>query len=358
MRMCGIAIAAAALVVACGKKSEEKADEAPELADIDGAMAVPADAVAVIGMDVSELAASPLVERAVSQMFVRDPGLKEQIEGLTSACDLDPGQDVESALIALLPGQDDAATESILVARGDLSESAIAACVGKRLADGGGSTTSVPWEGRILYRAVATRGGRAVWMSFGSDQTAVIASSREALEASLGDGRKLPTNEALAALVERAGADATLWGAGQIDPAVGQGLVGATGGQVQAPAAVFGHLGLAAADGLDLLLGVEMASEEDATKLISIAKPQLAAASLMAQRHGLGPLVKRIESRGEGRTARFSLRLSAAELSEITSVIDKSEQPVENPSPESEPKGDPKNGQGDAASDDEAPIRK
>lgn len=348
----GAALALA--VTACGKDGDQAPALPEEVARVDGLRAMPAEVSAVIGVDVGALVDSKLVRRAAEQLFLRDAGLAERARGLVDACKLDLEKDVEEIVIGLLPPEGEAGSESVLIATGRFSESELTACLGRHLGARGGELHSKGAAGRTIYEA-AEAGGDGVWLGFGSAETAVVASSEEALVSALGKGPKLAGQADMVALIARAGTDAALWAAGRVDPQVGEGLVAGTGGQVAAPKALFGHVGLDG--GLELFLAAEMASGEDAKKLISVAKAQLEAGALVAQRHGLGPLVQRIEARADERTAALSLTLSEAELAKLLAAIDKDTRSNENPGPESGLQGDPDDGQGDAPSGGEAPAR-
>ena len=84
-----------------------------------------------------------------------------------------------------------------------------------------------------------------------------------------------------------------------------------------------------------LELAVEMVDEADAKSATSLAKPQLAAASLVAQKDGLGTVVSRIEVAAESRWVVLSLTLDKAELGEILArvqrTVDRSPPPEQNP---------------------------
>lgn len=352
--------AAVALTVAagCGKKADDR--EAPEeeaelVASLDGLDAMPASATAVIGVDVAALAASPLAHRAVEQLLLRDSALAGRVAELAESCELAPAEDVEHVLIGLLPGEGEAPAESVLVAHGRFAETTLVTCLGRMLGGGGGALTSRTVGGRTLYRA-SEQGAEGVWLGFGSGRTAVVASSEAALLAALGDGAKLSSRAEMVRLIGRAGVDgAAVWAAGLVDPQVGAGLVASTGGEVGAPRTIFGHLGLA--EGLELFLGAELPSADDANKLVSLAKVQLEAAALVAQRHGLGRLVRRLETSADGETVSLSLSLSDPELAQLLSAIDMGPASIENPAPESGPEGDVEDGQRDAPPGDEAPAR-
>ncbi len=340
------------LAIFCGcsdkKKSKgAKKDVTSTPKAVVGLAAVPATATAVIGLDVSALAESAIVGRALERMFARDPGLQVALTKVLDDCDLDLGRDVDSATIALIP-IGEAMVDSLLVAKGRFREGKIVACLGKSLGEvTGGRLETANFEGRALYHQVGGE-GPGLWFSFGSGDTVLVSSGRASMEASLGSGPKLSGSRAgVARYLSRAATDANLWAIGNLDPAVAAGLVAATSGKVAAPSAVVASADLS--DGLTLAAELQMASEEDAKVLISQATAQIAAVALVLQIDSLGRMVQKAELATDGHwaTLRWSLTkeelhdLMGANLSEIGpridgSSIDKEGANDENPAPKSE----------------------
>ncbi len=339
---------------ACGDKKKDRPKEgegaAPTLASVEGLHAVPASATAVIGLDVKEMVASPVVLRAVDRMFARDPDLKSELSAVLSACALDVQKDLSAATVALVPRGE--GTDSLLIAKGRFSESALTACLGRFLAEDGGRLESSKFEGRTIYHQVRSEAPGGVWLSFGSKDTLLIASARELLELSLGEGEKLATaRSGLARLAGRANTEATIWAMAAVDDAVGQGLVAATGGQVKPAKSILGSVDLEGG-GMNLLLAVEMASAGDAKVLISQASIQIQGMALVLQIDAIGPLLKKLTLVTEGSWSLLGWQLSEEEVAEImganllglSSTIDNNDANEQNPAPKSDLEGDEQNG--------------
>lgn len=307
---------AVALVCGCSdKKKSKKAEEEITPLAVQGLAAIPANASAVIGIDVAALAGSPIVARALERMFARDPGLQAALSKVLDDCRLDLKTDVDSATIALVPAKAEM-VDSLLVAKGRFKEGELVACLGKSLgAVAGGRLESATFEGRSLYHQVGGD-GPGLWFSFGSPDTVLISSGRGSLEASLGSGPKLAgATTGVARYLSRVDTKANLWAIGMIDPAVGAGLIAATGGQVQAPSAV-----VATADlkhGLALAADLQMTNEADAKTLISQARAQIKAAAMVLQIDSLGRMVQKAELSADGHWATLRWALNKEELQDL-----------------------------------------
>jgi hypothetical protein len=349
---------ALAVAAALGCKSDDKKKPAtepalPEHPALRGLDAIPAGMRVAVGVDVPKLSRSPLVQRAVSQMFARDPELKKRFDALSSACKFDPVEQLSSFVIGM--GQGD---EVVLAATGEFREPDIAVCVDKTLAADGGHLTTQTVAGRSAYRADSGQARPAVWFAFGGPDTLVVSSLERLLADALGNGTKASADDRLAPLIARARPqDAAIWGAGAVPPAVGEGLVKATTGKVGAPQAMFGRVRFDA--GLHVELGAVMASPEDAKTLESEAKPQLELVSLAAQKYGLGRLVAQIGVRTDASTVVIELVLSEDQLREVLSRIDTEDPSLQNPSLDAGPgpEGAGSDGKRDAAPGSQTPLR-
>ncbi len=339
---------------ACGdKKKKEEANppaDKPTLASVEGLQAVPASASVVIGLDVRKLVESPVVLRAVDRMLARDATLKDEFGAVLGACKIDLTKDVDAATVAMIPRG--STTDSLLVAKGRFSESALTACLGRFLGESGGRLESSEFEGRALYHQVGGEDPDGVWLSFGSKDTLLVASAREALELSLSDGEKLSgTKSALARFASRARTDAAIWAMATIDAAIGKGLVEATGGQVKPAQSILGSVDLSE-EGMNLVLEVEMRSEQDAKTLISQVAIQAQGFAMVIQIDAIGPLIKKLQLGTDGPWATLGWRLSNQELADLmgasmlglSSTIDNDGANEQNPAPKSEQEGEAENG--------------
>lgn len=351
--------AAAALLVAaagCKEKSQKSEHGAEAVADIEGMSAMPASIDAVLGAEVPALAHSELVDRAVTRMFLGDPGLKKEIEQLFAGCGFRPEKDIRTVLVGMdVDGAAVAGTErTILVASGELAEGKIASCVSKHMGQIGGALIERSVGGRTHYQADAPTGRQDIWFAFGSKSTVVVSSTPELLAEALGKTPRLADDAQLAALIDRARTrEAAVWAAGKLPPEVGKGLASASGGQVAAPTAIFGDL--AVDKGLRAEIGLQMASPEEAKKAVSLAKRQLELLAQIAQKWHLGLLVARIQVSAAEKMLLLQIALGEAELSQVLAPIDRpgAGQQTTAPLEQNQGAGD---GERDAAPGGQAPV--
>jgi len=80
-----LVLALVATATACGKRKERSAPP-PELT---GLAAVPANAEVVIGADVDRLRGAPVIDRAVTQLLMRDAQLAQSWQHVREGCKLD-----------------------------------------------------------------------------------------------------------------------------------------------------------------------------------------------------------------------------------------------------------------------------
>ncbi len=307
---------------ACGDDAKKKPVPAPEEPSaprsVAGLDAVPGTARAVVGLNVPKLRDSALVQRALTWVLDSDPGLRERIEALLSSCGIDPGGDLVS--VAIATGETPA--QALMVVTGTLVEDRVATCVQVAMKAGGGDLSRRELGGRTAYVTVKPGGGEGVWFAFGAKGTVVASTTQDWLEAALGDGPKLSTSAWAAPLVERAGPTAGVWAVGAVEPRVGEGLVRVTAGAVKAPPThMFAHLEVG--DGMEAELGAVMATAADATAVADFGSSQLRAITMLAQGYGLGAAVSKVRIEAEATTAFLRLTLSADEVKEVVSQIDR-----------------------------------
>ena len=338
----------------CRGGSDQQPEPTPVV--LAGMEAIPSDVQVVIGADVKRLRESWLINRAIEQMFRRDPELATRIRELWDVCKIDPGKDLDSILIALGPGAgrdssttpraDQQATDAavaadagaasaasvvmdqaLMVVTGKFVEAELAACVGERLAADGGRLTFETVAGRTFYHAT---GKQDVWFTLPGPSTVVVATSSSWLARAVGDGDKLTASRPMAALLARIDRNAGAWAVGLIDEQIGKGLVEQTAGEVAAPPRAM-FVDLDPNNGLRIALGAEMSSEKDANYLVSLIKKQLAIGRWALERYGLDRLVQKLEVNVRGSTVHLALALSEGELKEALSQIDSSKGSAQNP---------------------------
>src|ERR1041385_4629602 len=125
-----------ALVVTagCGKKSRRKSPE------VTGLAAVPSSAQVVIVVDVKRVVDSPLVERAIDQLLMRDADLATRWQKLRDSCKLDLAT-IDHVALAIGPKSGDAPGTGpvLMVVTGKLVEADLATCVRAMVGQGGGT---------------------------------------------------------------------------------------------------------------------------------------------------------------------------------------------------------------------------
>lgn len=353
---------AIASALACGVTSSAgcKKKNAPHVpaAEVTGLAAVPADAEVVIGVEVGRLAASPIIERAVTQLLSREGQLARQWEQLRDACKIDLATQVKRIMLARGPAADaaaapprgsgDAASASrptagaplpvgpvLLVAtgvEGAITETDLATCIRSVVGKGGGSLTAKPAGGRTLYQV--KEGSRTVFFAFGRADTIVLSTSEPYLVEALGTGKKAPDHPELAAWLKLTNQNAPLWGVGRVSPRVRQGLTKVAAGLQSGPLAFAGTADLT--DGAKLALTAVMSSSDDAKQLETLAKGQLVAASMWAQMKSLGELVQKVTVTADGSNVQFKADLSMEQVNQLLSVLD-AKPPPEQDSPPASP---------------------
>jgi hypothetical protein len=339
--LAGRSLVAAALVstsvvvalAGCGKKSSKAAPEVVGLA------AVPASAQVVVSADVARIASSPIIERAVETLLLKDAELAARWEKLAETCKIEP-QKLKSVVLAIGPSQGpEAGTGPVLmVVTGQLVETELAACVRSMVGEGGGTLTAKDLAGRTLYQA--RDGKRTMFFAFGRPDTVVLGASEAFVTEALGSGPKATDNAELVGWIKLVDHKAPLWAVGRVDDRVRAGLVKVTGGQLSAgPAAMV--LAIDPGKGARLDVGAVMATADDAKTLESFAKGQLALAAMAAQARSLGKLVDKIAISSEGSVVRFKADLSIEDVNHLIKVLDDAGPPEQDSPPPTAPPGAP-----------------
>src|SRR5882672_11331694 len=170
-----------ALVCACGGKKSGHDNPAPE---VTGLAAVPESAESVVGADVGKLIASPVLARAAEQLLLRDPSLQQGWATVQEGCKIDPEKQLKRVMFAIGPVQTPAGVKPqpqqhgtgpvLMVAVGNLPETALSDCIGKIVGKGSGTVTGTSVGDRTLY--LAKDGNREVYFSYGRPDTVVLGS--------------------------------------------------------------------------------------------------------------------------------------------------------------------------------------
>jgi hypothetical protein len=330
-----VVVAMAMAVAGCKKKGDGQSGLSAELT---GLAAVPASAEVLIAVDVGRFAESPIVERAVEQLLLRDPDLAARWQDLRGTCKLEINQ-LRRIMLArgpVAPGGRPGTGPALMVATGQISEPDIVKCVREMVGKGGGSLVVKTVEGRSLYQVKA--GNRTMFLAFGRADTVVLGTSDAYVNEALGAGKKAADHPEIAAWLKLVDQRAPLWAVGRVPELVRTGLVRVTQNQLKAgPSGFVATADLAA--GAKLELGAVMASPEDAKALESIAKAQLIPMIWGAQLKSLGGVVKKVAIVSDGSIVRIKAALTMDDVNHVLSVLDGGGPPAQDRAPSAPPAG-------------------
>jgi hypothetical protein len=313
----------------CGKKAAPSGPP-PELT---GLAVVPASVEVVVGADIAKLTDSPVIDRAVEQVLMRDAVLSERWQRLKDECKIDLGKQIKRVMLALGPNRPGPAPGTgpvLMVAVGSLPEAELQQCVTKLVGAGGGSLTGKPVAGRTMY--LARDGNRMMYFAYTRPDTVVLSSDEAYLTEALGTGKKAPDNPDLTAWRKLVNQSAPLWAVGRTDPRIRDGLVQLTGGQISAGPVAFA-LNADLADGAKLQLSAVMNQPDQAKALESYVKGELALLTAAAQLRSLGSVVGKIAVTADANIVQFRAALTVDDLNHVLSALDDESTPPQDRAP-------------------------
>ena len=321
----GLAVGALA---GCGHKSGAPSGPPPE---ITGLAVVPASAEAVLGADVAKLSASPVIDRAVEQLLLRNSGLAERWARVKGDCKIDLAKQVKRVMLAIGPPTQAPGTGPvIMVVIGAIPEADLKDCVGKLVGAGGGTVTGKLVGGRTLY--LAKDGNRAMYFAYGKPDTVVLGASEAYVTEALGSGKKASDNPELTRWLTLVNQNSSLWAVGRTDARVRDGLVRITQGKLSAgPVAYAATAELS--EGASLALDAVMAKPEDAKGLESFARGELAVLTAAAQWKSLGAVVGKVTLAVDNEIVHFRAPLSVDDLNQLLSALDGDSTPAQDSAP-------------------------
>lgn len=327
------ALASIALVAAlAGCGSKKHGNGAPPAA-VTGLAAVPATARVVVGADVAKLAASPIVKRAVEQLFLRDATLSDGWSHVRDACKLDLVKQVKRVMLVLGPevaGAKPGTGPVLMIATGAIPEQDLASCVRSLVGKGGGALTAKALGARTLY--TVKDGNRVMYLAYGDLETVVMGTSEPFVTEALSTGPKVSANPAMAVLLDQADQNAPLWAVGQVNPEVREGLVRVASGALKAgPTAFIGSADPTA--GATLELRAIMATPEDAKQLESMVKAQLGLLIMGAQLKSLGGVVSKVVASTSGTAMKLRAELTPDDVNHVLSMLDEATAPTQDAPP-------------------------
>jgi hypothetical protein len=307
------ALLAAVLLVAC---ADRRRPPPPQRSTVELSLEhLPAETSAVIQLDASRLAKSPLVRRAVAALSARDAASADRLKDFFSRCQIDVEKDLGKLVVVLGPPgpQQDAA----LLVRGQLDEKRLVACVAE--------TTQ---EDRHQVPVYKTADEPPVFFAFAAPGSLVAATSVAWIDQFLDPRapRLAPTAPLAKLIASESAKDATAWGAGILPAGVGERIVALTEGDVTRPAQAV-TFRLDADAGLSLRVALEMATEADAEKLVAFAEDQRGWLAIVAGRYGVEELVRQfVMSRPEGsRQAVLEARVEPALVEQVAALLGRAE---------------------------------
>jgi hypothetical protein len=313
----------------CGKK-QASSGPAPELT---GLAVIPSSVEVVVGADIAKLTDSPVIDRAIEQVLMRDAVLSERWQRLKDECKIDLGKQIKRVMLALGPSPPGPAPGTgpvLMVAVGSLPETELQQCVTKLVGAGGGSLTGKPVAGRTLY--LAKDGNRAMYFAYTRPDTVVLSADEAYLTEALGAGKKAPDNPDLTAWRKLVNQSAPLWAVGRTDPRVRDGLVKVSGGQISAGPVAFA-LSADLADGAKLQLSAVMNQPDQAKALESYVKSELALLTAAAQLKSLGSVVGKVVVTADANIVQFRAALTVDDLNHVLAALDDSSTSPQNRAP-------------------------
>ncbi|HVV83125.1 MAG TPA: hypothetical protein VHE35_08590 [Kofleriaceae bacterium] len=325
MRRPGLAVLTVAVVGTVGLAlaaggCKKPAPAAPPPVPIAALGAIPADATAVVGLDIGRLARSRLVGRAIDQMFDRDPDLHGRLTALAKACGIDFATQVKSVHLAIGPAVATGPRASLLVATGQLAEATLTRCLQAGVGSGGGEVTMEQVGERTVYRLATA--GREYFFGFGHDDTVVLGPREDWVVAGLGGGPKVETSPVLGPGLAAIDRTAAMWAVATVDPELGTALSRLSKGAIAAgPTLVSGTLD--PVDGVRAAAMFTMKTAGDARALADYAKGQLALGTIAAQLEGLGKVLAKVTVDAAGTTVRFRVDLTDADVKDVLAAIDR-----------------------------------
>lgn len=312
-----VLFAAAFTGCSCGKKTEHSGPP-PE---VTGLAAVPSTAEVVIGADVGKLSESPIIERAIEQLLLRDSKLSGDWKKVREGCKIDVVKQIKHVTIALGPvpaGGRVGTGPAILIATGTIPEADLADCVTKFVGKGGGTVTGKDVGGRTVYQV--KDGARTMYFAFGRHDTVVLGNNEAYVTEAINAGKKAMDHPELAAWLKLVDQRQPLWWVGRVDDRVRKGLVGILPGIKAGPIAITGTVDPTV--GAKVTVGAVMASNEDAKNVETFTNTQKGLIGAFAQKLSLGTVINKVTVVANGSIVRFNAPLDMADVNQLLSVLD------------------------------------
>jgi hypothetical protein len=277
---------------------------------------LPAEASALIRIDLARLTKSVLVVRAAKAIAARDAVSADRLNDFFARCGIEVAKDLGELVIVLGPPgpQQDAA----LVVKGSFEEPKLLACIGE--------VKDEERHGVLVHRTADET--TPVWFAVPAPGQVIAATSIAWLDQFLDPAaaRLAPTAPLMVLVGDEAKRGAMAWGAGLLPAGVGERIVALTEGDVTRPAQAVSFR-LDADTGLRLRIALDMATEGDADKLVAFADDQRGWLAIVAGKYGVEDLVRQfVMSRPEGtRQAVLEARVEPALVEQVAALLGRAE---------------------------------
>jgi hypothetical protein len=321
-----VRVICAALLLGCGSSQSQPAQPEPPprpAVSSDWREVVPAGPHAVIGMNITRLSRSPLVEAVVESIAAQDPeaaGLLDMLRAVGGECGMRLSRDIHSAVVAFYYGE--GTPTSAAVVKGNFDEAKIADCATRMAQRMNSALSTLEISGYKVYSSPDAQDSGMACVP--RSNLMIVASDQKTMETILAaeSPRFGSERTELSAVLFELPQDRSIWGAG-ILPAnsyIAQYLKQATSGALsQSGATVYGHAEIQ--DSIDGKGGLILASAEDASFLLEWSKTQISMLRVLLLTQGLGSLLDGLSLATEGKHLTGSLSLSAAQIHKLMQLV-------------------------------------
>ena len=322
----------------CGKKSNSSVGPSAEFT---GLAAVPGSAEVIIGVNVAKVSQSPIIERAIDQLFLRETSLLTNWQAMREGCKIEIGKQVKHITLALGPtpaGGKPGTGPLLAVATGNIPEHDLAECITKLVGKGKGTVAGKDVGGRTVYQV--KDGERMMIFAFGRADTVVLGNQEAFVLEALGTGAKAIDQPETSKLLKMVNQNAPIWAVGRIDERVRPGLVRVMKGKMKAgPTAAIATIDLTTGAKIDI--GIATSSAEDAKALESqaIDEKRLMASAFQGN-PTLGKLISKIDVNYDGSLVWLRVGLDIEDVNRVLNAID-ARKPSEQISPPPSGSGSP-----------------
>jgi hypothetical protein len=321
-----VRVICAALLLGCGSSQSKPAQPEPPprpAVSSDWREVVPAGPQAVIGMNITRLSRSPLIEAVIESIAAQDPetaAIVDTLREVGGACGMQLSRDIHSAVMAFYYGE--GAPASAVVVKGKFEEARIVDCATRMAQRMNSALSTVEISGYKVYSSPGARDSGMACVP--RPNLMIIASDHKTMETILAaeSPRFGSERTELSAVLFELPQDRSLWGAGIIQPGsdVADYVKQATSGALsQSGGTVYGHAEIQ--DGIDGQGGLVLASAQDASFLLEWANNQIAMVRGLLLTQGLGSLLDGLSLATKGERLTVSLSLSAAQIHKLMQVV-------------------------------------